>query len=215
MVPDRRKFLGALIAAAGSALAGGPLGTSAAGAVTPLREPEISPFARPTPPLMVRRAVAALDAHGAHIVHRDLVGLVDFSKASREARFHLVDIAGGKLLSSHLVSHGSGSDPANSGWVQRFSNRYGSNASSPGAFLTGVAYSGKHGRSRRLIGLEDVNSAAMERGIVIHAASYVSDEMARTQGRIGRSQGCFAFSDSDITGVLERLGEGRLLYAVK
>ena len=50
---------------------------------------------------------------------------------------------------------------------------------------------------------------------VIHAASYVSEDMAATQGRIGRSQGCFAFSNSDINGVLERLGEGRLLYAVK
>ncbi|WP_292628083.1 murein L,D-transpeptidase catalytic domain family protein [Novosphingobium sp. 28-62-57] len=163
----------------------------------------------------MQRAAAALDAHGGLIRHRDLVGLVDFSKASREARFHLIDMEAGKLVASHLVSHGSGSDPANSGWVQRFSNQYGSYASSKGAFLTGVAYSGKHGRSRRLIGLEDANSAAMERGIVIHAASYVSDEMAQNQGRIGRSQGCFAFSDKDIDGVLARLGEGRLLYAVK
>ena len=47
---------------------------------------------------MVQRAVAALDAHGAHIRHRDLVGLVDFGKASREARFHLVDVVGGKVV---------------------------------------------------------------------------------------------------------------------
>ncbi|WP_298286734.1 murein L,D-transpeptidase catalytic domain family protein [Novosphingobium sp.] len=204
-----------MIAATGTALVSGPLGSPAAMAVTPPKEPDISPFSRPTRPLLVQRAAAALDAHGGLIRHRDLVGLVDFSKASREARFHLIDMEAGKLVASHLVSHGSGSDPANSGWVQRFSNQYGSYASSKGAFLTGVAYSGKHGRSRRLIGLEDANSAAMERGIVIHAASYVSDEMAQNQGRIGRSQGCFAFSDKDIDGVLARLGEGRLLYAVK
>lgn len=215
MVPDRRKFLGAMIATAGSSMVGGPLGSQTAMAVTPPREIEPSPFARPTPPLLVQRAIAALDSHGAHIRHRDLVGLVDFSKASREARFHLVDVVAGKVLSSHLVSHGSGSDPANSGWVKRFSNSYGSNASSPGAFLTGGTYSGKHGRSRRLIGLEEANSAALERGIVIHAASYVSEDMASSQGRIGRSQGCFAFSNSDIGRVLERLGEGRLLYAAK
>ncbi|SCY59760.1 L,D-transpeptidase catalytic domain [Novosphingobium aromaticivorans] len=186
-----------------------------AAAITPPKAIDATPFSQPTPPLMVQRAVAALDAHGAHISHRDLVGLVDFSQPSREARFHLIDVVGGTVLSSHLVSHGSGSDPANSGWVQRFSNRFGSNASSPGAFLTGTTYYGKHGRSRRLIGLEDANSAALERGIVIHAASYVDEDMARTQGRIGRSQGCFAFSNDDISGVLERLGEGRLLYAVK
>lgn len=211
MVPDRRQFLGAFAATVGSfAVSGQP-----ALAVTPPQPIAISPFARPTLPLMVQRAVAALDTHAIHVRNRDLVGFVDFSQASREARFHLIDIEGGKVLSSHLVSHGSGSDPANSGWVQRFSNQMGSNASSPGAFLTGVTYSGKHGRSRRLIGLEDANSAAMERGIVIHAASYVSDEMAQTQGRVGRSQGCFAFSNSDISGVLERLGEGRLLFATK
>jgi hypothetical protein len=211
MVPDRRQFLGAIAATVGSmAVSGQP-----ALAVTPLREIEVSPFAKPILPLMVQRAVAALDAHGRNIRHRDLVGFVDFSQASREARFHLIDIEGGKVLSSHLVSHGSGSDPANSGWVQRFSNKMGSNASSPGAFLTGVTYHGKHGRSRRLIGLEEANSAAMERGIVIHAASYVDADMARNQGRIGRSQGCFAFSSNDIDGVLERLGEGRLLFATK
>lgn len=211
MVPDRRQFLGAIVATLGSMTVSG----QPALAVTPPKELEVSPFAKSTPPVLVQRAIAALDAHGAHIRHRDLVGLVDFGKASRESRFHLVDIEAGKVVSSHLVSHGSGSDPANSGWVQRFSNAFGSNASSPGAFVTGVTYYGKHGRSRRLIGLEDANSAALERGIVIHAASYVSEDMAETQGRIGRSQGCFAFSNSDIGGVLERLGEGRLLYAVK
>ncbi len=211
MVPDRRRFLGALAATVGSlAVSGQP-----ALAVTPVRETAPSPFAKPTLPPMVERAVAALDAQGRHVRNRDLVGYVDFSQASREARFHLIDIVGGKVLSSHLVSHGSGSDPANSGWVQRFSNEMGSNASSSGAFLTGVTYSGKHGRSRRLIGLESANSAAMERGIVIHAASYVDDDMALTQGRIGRSQGCFAFSNNDITTVLERMGEGRLLLATK
>lgn len=211
MVPDRRRFIGAFAATFGSlALSGQP-----AGAVTPPKEPEISPFAKPALPLLVQQAVAALDRHGAHIRHRDLVGLVDFGKASRDTRFHLVDVVAGKVVSSHLVSHGSGSDPANSGWVQRFSNDFGSNASSPGAYLTGATYQGKHGRSRRLIGLEDANSAALERGIVIHAASYVSADMALTQGRIGRSQGCFAFSNADIDCILEQIGEGRLLFAAK
>lgn len=211
MLFERRRLIGAMAATVGSlAVSGQP-----ALAVTRPREVPVSPFAKPALPLMVQRAVAALDAQGKHVRHRDLVGFVDFSQPSREARFHLIDIEGGKVLSSHLVSHGLGSDPANSGWVQRFSNRLGSNASSPGAFLTGVPYYGKHGRSQRLIGLEDANSAAMERGIVIHAADYVSAEMARDYGRVGRSQGCFAFSNKDISGVMQRLGEGRLLFATK
>jgi hypothetical protein len=50
---------------------------------------------------------------------------------------------------------------------------------------------------------------------VIHSAWYVSDSIAAEQGKIGRSQGCFAFSDNDIVQVLERLGPGSMLYADK
>jgi hypothetical protein len=114
-----------------------------------------------------------------------------------------------------LVAHGRGSDPDNTGWVQRFSNRPGSNASSNGSFLTGDTYIGKHGRSRRLIGLDPENDEAEPRAIVIHAASYVSRAMAREQGRVGRSQGCFAVAADDLDQVLARLGAGRLLFADK
>lgn len=112
-----------------------------------------------------------------------------------------------------LVSHGRGSDPGNSGWLQSFSNRPGSEASSQGSFLTGDTYFGKHGRSRRLYGLEPSNDQAARRAIVIHSASYVSDDMAEEHGRIGRSQGCFAVAGNELDMVLARLGPGRLLYA--
>jgi hypothetical protein len=113
----------------------------------------------------------------------------------------------------HRVAHGRGSDPENSGWAKRFSNRPGSNASSEGAFLTGETYIGKHGRSRRLQGLDPENCNAQERGIVIHQASYVDKTMAENQGRIGRSEGCFAISSADIYEVLTRLPPGTLLFA--
>jgi hypothetical protein len=158
--------------------------------------------------------MAALDAHAARVANRDRIGIVDFAQASREPRFHLVDMARGDVT-THLVAHGSGSDPDRSGWVQRLSNRPDSNASSRGAYLTGPAYVGKHGHSRRLFGLDPDNDMAESRGIVIHAASYVSEAMAAAQGLIGRSQGCFAFADDAIGEVLERLGPGRLLFAWK
>lgn len=160
-------------------------------------------------------ALAALDRHSSAIVHRDLVGLVNFSAHSRLPRLQLVDIAGGRVVSTMLVAHGSGSDPGNSGWVQRFSNRPGSNASCQGAFVTGETYVGKHGRSRKLRGLEPQNSLAEPRAIVIHGANYVDPGLAEAQGRIGRSQGCFAVSRGDIGELLDRLGTGRLLFAWK
>ena len=163
---------------------------------------------------LMQRAHAALAQHGARITHRDTMALVDFSEASHVPRLHLVDLLSG-ATTTLLVAHGRGSDPANTGWLERFSNRPGSNASSNGSFLTGETYWGKHGLSRKLIGLDPENDAAEARAIVIHAAQYVSGEMARDRGRIGRSQGCFAVSQDDLIHVITRLGPGRLLFADK
>jgi hypothetical protein len=198
MTFNRRKFLGAAMA--------GAAGTAAPRAFASVRTAE--------KPMLFPRAMAALQTHGARIANRDLIGIVDFGMMSAMPRFHLVDIANGRT-STLLVSHGRGSDPANLGRLQNFSNRPGSEASSRGSFLTGPTYHGKHGRSRKLYGLDADNNRAAERAIVIHAASYVSDAMARTQGRIGRSQGCFAVSASDLESVLSRLDTGHLLFAWK
>ena len=162
---------------------------------------------------LVPRALAALDRHGASITARDRIAIVDFSQPSREARFHIVDLEGGTASAPLLVAHGKGSDPSNRGIAERFSNQMGSDASSRGSYVTGELYHGRHGRSRRLIGLEPDNDLAMERGIVIHAASYVDPSLVAVQGRIGRSQGCFAVNPRVIAQVLEQLGPGRLLFA--
>ena len=168
-----------------------------------------------TPPGIVEQALAALDTHSARILDRDMIGVADYSLNSGEDRFHLVDIVGGRIVRSYLVSHGRGSDRSNSGYVQKFSNRPGSYASSQGSFVTGETYYGKHGKSRRLIGLEEQNSLALDRAIVIHGADYVDRSMAKQQGRVGRSLGCFAFERCEIGEVLEILGPGRLLYSGK
>ena len=196
---DRRHFIGAVAA-------------SAAGLVAPRGFAMVNTGAAPA---LLPRAMAALNAHGSAITHRDVIGIVDFSVPSHAPRFHLVDLGNGRVTASLLVAHGRGSDPANSGWVAKLSNRPGSNASCEGSFLTGDTYSGKHGKSRRLVGLDAENSLAESRGIVIHSASYVGSGLALTQGRIGRSEGCFAVSHDDIAGLLAQLGPGRLLFASK
>jgi len=165
-------------------------------------------------PALLRRAMAALDLHRPRLSSSDVIGIADFSKPSREPRFHIVDILSG-ATTTLLVAHGRGSDPAHSGWLQRFSNVPGSAASSAGAYLTGDIYQGKHGRSRRLIGLDPDNSNVEARAIVVHAAWYVGPEMVRDHGKLGRSEGCFAVSENDLAMVLDRLGPGRLIYADK
>ena len=165
-------------------------------------------------PRLLRRALDALEHHGARIRLRDTIGIADFSAPSRLPRFHILDVASGTARAL-LVAHGRGSDPGHSGWVERFSNAPGSLASSQGAYLTGELYEGQHGRSRRLDGLDPGNDNAAARAIVIHAAWYVGEDMVRQHGKLGRSEGCFAFAQSDLDVVLDRLGPGRLLYADK
>ena len=114
-----------------------------------------------------------------------------------------------------LVAHGKGSDPDHCGWLEHFSNVPGSEASSAGAYLTGALYEGKHGRSRRLTGLDTRNNMAEERAIVIHGAWYVSSQMVRDHGKIGRSQGCLAVATDDLDTVLTSLPEGSLIYVDK
>lgn len=157
-------------------------------------------------------ARAALELHADRIVHRDRVAIADFGLPSRAPRFFVLDMIGGGVT-AHLVSHGRGSDPRHSGWLERFSNEPGSAATSAGAYVTAHQYVGQHGSARRLHGLEPSNEAAERRAIVIHAAWYVDPKMVADHGKIGRSEGCFAFSERDLPEIMERLGAGRLLLA--
>ncbi|HEX4079552.1 MAG TPA: murein L,D-transpeptidase catalytic domain family protein [Rhizomicrobium sp.] len=165
-------------------------------------------------PAMLRRALDALDRHAAVIPDRDVIAIADFSLPSRSPRFHLLDIASGRV-SSHLVAHGRGSDPGHTGWLQRFSNESRSDATSAGAFRTDGLYIGEHGRSIRLTGLDASNDNALSRAIVVHAAWYVSPGMVTTHGVLGRSEGCFALSTESLPEVLARLGQRHLIYADK
>jgi hypothetical protein len=165
-------------------------------------------------PELLQRALQSFNAHRGRIPQRDLIAIADFAQASRLPRFHLVSTVTGRTTSL-LVSHGRGSDPAHTGFLSRFSNRDGSLASSAGAYVTGDTYYGKHGRSRRLIGLDPTNSNAETRGIVMHSAWYVSPQVAANTGKIGRSEGCFAVSEQDLDQVMARLGSGRMIFADK
>nr|WP_047168331.1 murein L,D-transpeptidase catalytic domain family protein [Sphingomonas sp. Y57] len=188
---------------------------------TALAIPAASSFARPAglataapmvDPRLVERALAALFRHHRHIWSRDVIAIADFGLPSSAPRFFLVDILRG-TTTALLVAHGKGSDPDHSGRLQLFSDVVGSAATSEGAYLTGDAYEGIHGPSRRLIGLDPTNAHAEERAIVIHSAWYAEPDMVAKQGRLGRSDGCFALGKADTAAVLARLGKGRLLYA--
>jgi len=206
----------------GAAVAIGALSRSTAGPIAnnvPTREIAAAMPSPPRPagnaildPQLLRRALAALDEHAKDIRRRDRIAIVDFSAPSSEERLHLLDVASGRV-SRLLVAHGSGSDPRHTGYVERFSNVSGSNASSEGAFVTRDYYVGKHGRSQRLAGLDPTNDHAMDRAIVLHGAWYANADMIAAHGKLGRSQGCFAVGEACLDAMFDHLGTGRLLYA--
>jgi hypothetical protein len=158
------------------------------------------------------RARAALDAH--RIYQRDFIGIADFSLPSSERRFHVVDLRNGQVESYH-VAHGQGSDPNHNGFLDRFSNEFGSYATSNGTYTTGEYYHGKYGLSMKTRGHDWSNNNAEPRAIVIHNAWYAEPEVVAEHGKLGRSQGCFAFARKDQWPVMQKLAGGRMIYADK
>lgn len=165
-------------------------------------------------PRIKERALAALESNRGRIRQADVIGIADFTRASRDPRFYIVDLRSG-FVTQHLVAHGRGSDPAHSGWLELFSNDVGSEASSNGAYLTGDTYFGKYGHSLRLYGLDPSNSNAEARSLVVHSAWYAEPAMVGQYGKLGRSEGCFALPGISHAEAMVRLGSGRLLYAEK
>jgi hypothetical protein len=218
---DRRRFIGAALVACAAACTTRTVPPQSAASLpppapAPTAEPAVAAVEAAVPayqPPLLAEAMAALERHG--IAARDKLALVDFSLPSSEPRLHLVDVGSGKVERSWLVAHGKGSDPSGTGMLQRFSNEPGSNASCNGAFLTADRYVGEHGNSQRLIGLDPTNDKALDRAIVIHGAEYVNPALISSQGRIGRSQGCFAVAPHEVEALMNALGPGRMIYAAK
>ncbi|HET9811584.1 MAG TPA: murein L,D-transpeptidase catalytic domain family protein [Sphingomicrobium sp.] len=163
-------------------------------------------------PQLFQRAKAAMNAH--RIYYRDKMGVVDFTRPSSQPRFHLVDLQRG-TVESHLVAHGRGSDPDHSGYLERFSNVFGSHATSNGTYTTDEFYEGKYGLSMKVNGLDATNDNALARAIVIHHAWYAEPEMIAQHGKLGRSEGCFAMPRKSQWDVMHQLRGGRMIYAEK
>jgi hypothetical protein len=217
MFLSRRQFIeGGAAAGAALALSGSPAFAGTADRATvPVPSTPARVMVDPViDPQLLARARASFARHRNRLRHVDMVGIADFSKPSALPRFYLLDTNSGRVT-SHLVAHGRGSDPAHSGLLQRFSNGFGSNASSNGAYVTGDYYHGRYGRSMRVAGLDHTNSNAHARAIVVHSAWYAEPNQVAQHGRLGRSEGCFAMSYSSLQETLARLGPGRFLYADK
>jgi hypothetical protein len=137
--------------------------------------------------------------------------VIDYSRPSTAKRLWVFDLREQSLLYEELVAHGKGSGE---NLATSFSNEPDSHQSSLGLFLTEEAYVGKNGYSLRLRGLDEgFNDRAYERAIVMHGAPYVSDEVARTTGRLGRSWGCPALREGVARAIIDRVKGTGLVFA--
>lgn len=144
------------------------------------------------------------------LLNDSIVSIIDFSQPSIQKRLFIIDLKNYKVLFNTLVAHGrnSGRELATS-----FSNKASSYMSSPGFYITGSTYEGKNGYSLKLEGIEHgINDNAFERGIVVHGAAYVSQDLANAQGYIGRSQGCPAVPVSVSERIINTIKEGSCLF---
>ncbi len=121
-------------------------------------------------------------------IENEILTIVDFSLSSSQERMWVIDMKTQKVILKSLVSHGRNSG---SEYATDFSNASESFKSSLGFYVTGETYTGKHGLSLRLDGMEyGINDNARNRAVVVHGADYVSKSFIKNTGRLGRSQGC-------------------------
>lgn len=175
------------------------------GAAAPAAEPQIQSD-------LLAAARAAVETHGDGGTERLVV--VDYSKHSRDERLFVVDLSSGPV-SAYRAAHGKGSDPDHDSHLDRFSSVSGSNASPQGAFRVAERYTGKHGRSLRLDGLDPANRNARDRAIVVHAASYAEPAFLERYGKLGRSNGCIVLSSTDFARFFDQVPKGTLIYVGK
>lgn len=142
--------------------------------------------------------------------NQQFLTVLDFSKPSSVKRLWVFDLKGKQVVFNELVAHGKYSGDK---FAQSFSNKSNSKKSSLGFYVTGQPYNGKHRYSLKLRGLEPgFNSNAFARGIVVHGANYVSEEIAEKQQSVGRSFGCPAVSQEVNNQIVDLIQGGSCLF---
>ncbi len=211
-LPRPRALFAALLA-----LAATPFAAATAMAATSTPEPLLERLAQAAPGLdrkvlsLATRAMTCSRRQPGTGTQPSTLSVIDFSLPSTVPRLWVFDLASHTLLFQELVAHGRNTGE---NLATKFSNRSGSNMSSLGVFRTAESYVGANGYSLRLDGLEPgINDLARDRAIVIHGASYVSPDIARAQGRLGRSLGCPAVRPAIARELIDRIRGGSVVFA--
>jgi L,D-transpeptidase catalytic domain len=144
------------------------------------------------------------------ITNPSYFSIIDFSQSSSKKRLYIIDLQEMKLFMNTYVAHGRNSGGE---FAKTFSNRPESRKSSLGFFITGKTYTGIHGLSLQITGIEKgINDRAWARRIVIHGAEYVGDNYIEENPFIGRSYGCPAVPAAERDTIINTIKEGSCLF---
>jgi len=136
--------------------------------------------------------------------------ICDFSQSSKQKRLYIIDVVNQQLVTNTYVAHGKNSGAE---YATRFSNKPESLQSSLGFYITDRTYTGEHGLSLRINGVDPgYNDNAMERTIVIHGAAYVDPARAKAGVFMGRSWGCPAVPQKESAEIITTIKNGTCLF---
>lgn len=170
-------------------------------------------------PLMAVKRMIFFMRHpppGGNPANQRYLTIADLSTNSSQPRNHIIDLQN-MSVQTVAVAHGRGARGENTHERARvFGNRHGSNLT-PIGFMVAT---GPHGNWERnkgtpaltLRGLQrGVNDQNESRGIIIHAANYVSDARARAGQPQGRTQGCLAYDPRTARWVRQNLQQSLVM----
>ena len=138
--------------------------------------------------------------------------LVDMSLPSGRNRFFVYDFEKKSIINSALVAHGC----CNKSFISRpkFSNAPDCGCTSLGKYKVGEFYHGQYGKSFRLYGLDNSNSNAFKRGVVIHGHDCVPDGEIYPRV-LCNSFGCVMVSDNffnKLSGIIQKSDKPIVLW---
>jgi len=141
---------------------------------------------------------------------KNIISIIDFRLPSIKKRFWVIDLKSKTVLYHTYVAHGENSGGK---YAIDFSNSEGSHQSSLGFYKTEETYFGKNGLSLRLKGLEHgFNTNARDRYVVLHGATYATEEYIRENGVLGNSEGCPAIPTGLHVPIINLTKEGTCLF---
>jgi hypothetical protein len=148
--------------------------------------------------------------HKKKINRTSYLTVCDFSQSSSNKRLYIIDVENNKLITNTYVAHGKNSGGE---YATKFSNTPESLQSSLGFYITQQTYTGEHGLSLRINGVDPgYNDKALERSIVIHGAAYVDAARAKAGVFMGRSYGCPAVPQNESAKIITTIKNGTCLF---